>query len=243
MCLSVVVRYQCTRVPRPCPCHHTKPNQTILPSFVVKLPPAAPTTKKLRSSDIVGLIRVDPFLIESFILASLRLRCNLAVCFPSLTPSSQDHPILIVTTWQHVSRANSLLCSQSAASQPSQPTAQPQPALREHQLPPTTTTSEQVQRPPPRADKTPVHQPNLFFRTKGPRHNHHHHAHELSRTPPTSHCHTMVHGTMLLGAGPRGVSRHTNVCASLLAHSARAAVSSKLVQGLTPYEAHLEPGP
>lgn len=47
-----------------------------------------------------------------------------------------------------------------------------------------------------------------------------------------------VRGAMLLGAGPRGVSRHTNVCASILAHSARAAVSSKLVQGLTPYEGH-----
>lgn len=156
--------YLCTS-PLPLP-----PNQTILPSFVVKLPPTAPTTKKLRSSDIVGLIRVDPFLIESFILASLCLRCNSAVCFPSLNPSSQDHPILIVTTWQHVSRANSLLCSQSAASQPNHPTAQPHSASPSRAPAPTNYHHEQVQRPPPRADKTPVHQPNLFFRTKGPRH-------------------------------------------------------------------------
>lgn len=84
---------------------------------------------------------------------------NSAVCFPPPLCLQPGPSILIVTTWQHVSRTNSL--SQPASPQPN--LSQPVLGTNSHQLPPRI-----VQRPPPRADKTPVFQPVLLFRTKGP---------------------------------------------------------------------------
>lgn len=180
------------------------------PSFVVKNCHHQPAPHKesyySRSSDIVALIRVDPSLVESFLLVE-NLRCNSAVSLPLSCVLLPGLSILIVTTWAaRKPKPNSFLAGDlQPASQPAHsPTSLSQAFLSINRPPSPTTRSPTAATE--RADKTPVLQAILLLRTKG--------------TPIIMHTSYQVHpsltikGTMLLGAGLRGVSRHTNVCAA-----------------------------
>lgn len=240
MSVCGVVWYRCTQVPRPCPCHQTKPSSPPLLSSCHHLPPPQRNLEAAISSASSGLIHFSLRASSSPPSVSVVIPMCASPLYP-LQPGP-SHPHRHHLAARKPSEQPPLL----AISQPAQPAhsptslSQPFASTNSHQLPPRTSPTPATESG---QDASPPTQSILPNKGTPPSSIIHHHAHELSRTPPTSHCHTMVHGTMLLGAGPRGVSRHTNVCASLLAHSARAAVSSKLVQGLTPYEAHLEPGP
>lgn len=65
-----------------------------------------------------------------------------------------------------------------------------------------------------------------------------HHADELSNTKKPYICPSLPSTALRPLKLAQGESRHTNVCAALLAHSPGGFSSSQLVQGFTPYEAH-----
>lgn len=232
-CVHVVARYRCTQVP--CPC---RPAPKSNPSFVVKDCHHQPAPHKesyySRSSDIVALIRVDPSLLESFLLVEI-LRCNPVVSSPLSCVLLPGPSILIVTTWQHVSlsRTVSLLVTIQPASQPAHSPTSLSQALPEHQSPTISHHQESDGRHRESGqDASPPTHP--IIANKG---NPHDHAHELSGPPLADYQGHYASWSWLKGC----VEAHQRLCCSFWPTAPGRPSTPPAVQGLTPLRDTLTP--
>lgn len=206
-------------------------------------PPPAPHKESYysRSSDIVDLIRVDPSLLESFLLVEI-LRCNSVVSFPLSCVLLPGPSILIVNTWQHVSlsRAVSLPAtfqinhptSQSASQPAHSPTSlslafpeNQSPTIAHHQ------ESDARHRESGQDASLPTHP---IIANKG---SPHHHAHELSGPPLADY-----QGHYASWSWPKGcVEAHQCLCCSFWPTAPGRPPTPLTVQGLTPLRGTLTP--